>query len=71
MTTSRYIVLAKDEGLILTSDPERDRTFKLTGEDTNGAFAYFIVSDAPRGGPHVHVHHLQEETLLGAPLTEE
>jgi len=50
MTTSRYIVLAKDEGLILTSGPERDLTFKLTGEDTNGAFDYFIVSVAPRGG---------------------
>ena len=62
-TTSRYIVLAKDEGLILKSGPGRDLTFKLTGEDTNGVFDYFIVSVAPRGGPHLHVHHLQEETI--------
>ena len=62
-TTSRYIVLAKDEGLILKSGPGRDLTFKLTGEDTNGALDYFIVSVAPRGGPQLHVHHLQKETI--------
>jgi quercetin dioxygenase-like cupin family protein len=63
MVTSRYIVLAKDEGLHLNSGPGRDLTFKVTGEDTGGAFDYFIVGVAPHGGPPLHVHHLQEETI--------
>ena len=37
--------------------------FKVTGEDTNGAFDYFIVEVAPHGGPPLHVHHFQEETI--------
>lgn len=63
MTTSRYIVLAKDAGLILTSGPGRDLTFKVTGEDTGGAFDYFVVGVAPHGGPPLHVHHTQEEAI--------
>ena len=60
---SPYKVLARDEGLILTSGPGRDLIFKVTGEDTGGAFDYFIVQVAPRGGPPLHVHHVQEETI--------
>src|SRR6185437_10364058 len=63
MTTSRYRVLAKDEGLILKSGPGRDLTFKVTGDDSGGAFDYFVVGVAPHGGPPLHVHHLQEETI--------
>ena len=63
MITSRYIVLAKNEGLTLQSGPGRDLTFKVTGEDTNGAFDYFVVGVAPHGGPPLHVHHAQEETI--------
>lgn len=63
MATSRYIVLAKDAGLVLTSGPGRDLTFKVTGEDTGGAFDYFMVGVAPHGGPPLHVHHTQEETI--------
>ena len=63
MITSRYIVLAKDEGLKLQSGPGRDLIFKVTGENTGGAFDYFIVGVAPHGGPPLHVHHLQEETI--------
>ncbi len=61
--TSRYRVLAPGEGLRLQSGPGRDLIFKVTGEDTGGAFDYFIVEVAPRGGPPLHVHHRQEETI--------
>ena len=56
-------VLAAGEGLRLRSGPGRDLIFKVTGEDTGGAFDYFIVEVAPRGGPPLHVHHTQEETI--------
>lgn len=56
-------VLAADEGLRFQSGPGRDLVFKLTGEDTRGALDYFIVEVAPHGGPPLHVHHHQEETI--------
>ena len=60
---SEYIVLTPKEGLKLQSGPGRDLIFKVTGEDTNGAFDYFIVGVAPYGGPPLHIHHKQEETI--------
>ena len=66
MTTtmaSNYVVLAEGEGLRHRSGPGRDLIFKVTGEDTGGAFDYFIVEVAPHGGPPLHVHHHQEETI--------
>ena len=56
-------VLAPDEGLRLQSGPGRDLVFKVTGEDTGGAFDYFTVEVSPHGGPPLHVLHGQEETL--------
>jgi quercetin dioxygenase-like cupin family protein len=56
-------VLAPGEGLRLQSGPGRDLIFKVTGDDTNGAFDYFIVEVGPNGGPPLHVHHSQEETI--------
>ena len=50
-------------GLRLQSGPGRDLIFKVTGEDTGGLFDYFIVEVAPHGGPPLHVHHIQEETI--------
>ena len=61
--TAPYTVLAPGEGLRLQSGPGRDLIFKVTGEDTGGAFDYFIVEVAPHGGPPLHVHHKQEETI--------
>ena len=63
MIATQFKVLAPGEGLKLQSGPGRDLIFKVTGEDTNGAFDYFIVQVAPRGGPPLHVHHKQEETI--------
>ena len=63
VTASRFKVLAVGEGLRLQSGPGRDLIFKVTGEDTGGAFDYFIVEVAPRSGPPLHVHHKQEETI--------
>src|SRR5690242_349326 len=63
MVTKQYIVWGPGEGLTLQSGPGRDLIFKVTGDDTNGAFDYFVVGVAPHGGPHLHVHHRQEETI--------
>ncbi len=63
MTSSKFIVLTPQEGLRLQSGPGRDLIFKVTGEDTGGAFDYFIVEVAPHGGPPLHIHHKQEETI--------
>lgn len=62
-TTAAYTVLAPDEGRRLQSGPGRDLLFKVTGEDTGGAFDYFTVEVAPKGGPPLHVHHSQEEAI--------
>jgi quercetin dioxygenase-like cupin family protein len=59
----QHRVLASSEGLRLQSGPGRDLIFKVTGDDTGGAFDYFIVEVAPKGGPPLHVHHKQEETI--------
>jgi len=61
--TAVHTVLGPDEGLRLQSGPGRDLVFKVTGEDTRGAFDYFTVEVAPNGGPPLHVHHKQEETI--------
>ncbi len=63
ISTGRYTVLAADEGLRLTSGPGRDLVFKVTGEQTGGAFDYFTVDVTPKGGPPLHMHHKQEETI--------
>jgi quercetin dioxygenase-like cupin family protein len=62
-TATAYKVLAPGEGLRLQSGPGRDLIFKVTGEDTCGAFDFFIVEVAPGGGPPLHVHNEQEETI--------
>jgi quercetin dioxygenase-like cupin family protein len=62
-TISQQTVLAADEGMRLESGPGRDLVFKVTGDDTSGAFDYFTVEVAPKGGPPLHVHHKQEETI--------
>ena len=41
-------VLEPRDGLRLQSGPGRDLIFKVTGEDTGGAFDYFIVEVAPK-----------------------
>ena len=63
MNANPHKVWAIGEGMRLQSGPGRDLIFKVTGEDTGGAFDYFIVEVAPRGGPPLHVHHKQGETI--------
>jgi len=63
LTTTQSRVLKPKEGLKLQSGPGRELIYKVTGEDTGGAFDYFIVEVAPHGGPPLHVHHKQEETI--------
>ena len=55
--------LAPGDGLRLQSGPGRDLIFKVTGDDTDNQFDYFIVEVGPKGGPPLHVHHRQEETI--------
>jgi quercetin dioxygenase-like cupin family protein len=47
----------------MQSGPGRDLIFKLTGEETDGALDYFTVEVAAHGGPPLHVHHKQLETI--------
>jgi len=63
MTPLPHKVLGPDDGLRLQSGPGRDLVFKLTGDETGGAFDYFLVDVAPHGGPPLHVHHRQEEAI--------
>lgn len=63
MTVSQYMVLAVGEGVRVPGGPGRDLIFKATGDDTGGAFDYFIVEVAPHGGPPLHIHLKQEETI--------
>src|SRR5271169_529213 len=60
---SDHIALAEGEGLRLQSGPGRNLIFKVTGEETGGAFDYFTIEVAPHGGPPLHVHHKQDETI--------
>src|SRR5262245_9387336 len=60
---TRAKALAPGEGLRMQSGPGRDLVFKVTGEDTAGAFDFFVVEVAPRRGPPLHVHHRQEEAI--------
>jgi quercetin dioxygenase-like cupin family protein len=55
--------LDANEGLKLQSGPGRDLIFKLTGEECGGALDYFTVEVGPHGGPPLHVHHRQLETI--------
>ena len=43
MSAVTHKVLGPDDGLRLQSGPGRDLIFKVTGDDTGGAFDYFIV----------------------------
>jgi quercetin dioxygenase-like cupin family protein len=57
------VVLGREDGLRLQSGPGRDLTFKVTGEQTGGAFDYSIVAVEPHGGPPLHVHHVHAEAI--------
>jgi len=63
-TTLSPKALAENEGLRLQSGPGRDLVFKLTGDDTNGACDFFTVDVAPRSGPPLHLHRIQDESIF-------
>ena len=64
MTTMlRPKVLAPLGGVRLQSTPGRDLVFKVTGDDTGGAFDYAIVEVEAKNGPPLHVHHRQDEAI--------
>ena len=63
MTPLAHKVLGPEDGLRLQSGPGRDLVFKLTGDETGGAFDYLVVEVAPHGGPPLHVHHRREEAI--------
>jgi mannose-6-phosphate isomerase-like protein (cupin superfamily) len=63
-TTGKAKALPAGDGLKLQSGPGRDLVFKVTGDDTDGAFDFFTVEVAPMSGPPLHVHHTQEEAIF-------
>ena len=62
--TTKAKALAAGDGLKLMSGPGRELVFKVTGDDTDGAFDFFTVEVAPLSGPPLHVHHVQEEAIF-------
>jgi quercetin dioxygenase-like cupin family protein len=62
-TPTAVTVLDAAAGLRLTSGPGRDLVFKVTGEETGGAFDYGVIEVAPHGGPPLHVHHVHSEAI--------
>lgn len=62
-TTTRPKALAAGEGERLQSGPGRDLIFKVTGDETAGAFDFFVVEVAPGDGPPLHVHHTRDEAI--------
>ena len=61
MTDPRAILLAPGEGTTIGNPLGGPLTFKLRGEETNGALAAF-ESIAPSGeGPPLHVHRNEDE----------
>lgn len=64
VTTTKAKALAAGDGLKLMSGPGRELVFKVTGDDTGGAFDFFTVEVAPLSGPPLHVHHVQEEAIF-------
>jgi quercetin dioxygenase-like cupin family protein len=38
-------------------------TFKVTGEETNGAFALWEALIPPQAGPPPHIHHREDESF--------
>jgi quercetin dioxygenase-like cupin family protein len=62
-TTLRPKVLDPAGGLRLQSTPGRDLVFKVTGDDSGGAFDYAVVEVEARNGPPLHVHHRQDEAI--------
>jgi len=63
MSFMQPVVHNATEGLRLSSGPGRDLVFKLAGPQTGDAFDYFTVDVAPWGGPPLHVHYNQDETI--------
>jgi quercetin dioxygenase-like cupin family protein len=55
--------LEAGDGLRLRSGPGRDLVFKVTGEHTGGALDVFVIEVAPHGGPPLHLHHVQDESV--------
>jgi quercetin dioxygenase-like cupin family protein len=56
-------VVPRGEAATRYSLPYETLCFKARGDDTGGALDYFLVEVAPRGGPPLHTHSKQHETL--------
>jgi hypothetical protein len=59
-TKDRAKHVAPGEGKALWVAGDRV-TFKVVGEDTNGAYPLFEVESNPGGGPTPHIHHSEAE----------
>jgi quercetin dioxygenase-like cupin family protein len=62
-STGRHKVLAPHHGLLRHSVPGETLTYKVTGDDTDGALDIFVLRIQPMSGPPLHIHHQQHETI--------
>ena len=63
MVPPRYKVLGVNDGLERHSGPGETLTYKVTGDETGGAFDIFTLQMQPKSGPPLHIHHRQHETI--------
>jgi mannose-6-phosphate isomerase-like protein (cupin superfamily) len=62
MMTHTSLIRAND-GLTLKPGPVETLRFKMTHEDTDGAFDYLIGEIGYAGGPPLHIHVNEDEVL--------
>jgi quercetin dioxygenase-like cupin family protein len=58
-----YKILTADEGLERISVPGETLSYKVCGDDCEGAFDYLVLTIQPGSGPPLHVHDIQHETV--------
>lgn len=63
VSANHGILLAPGEGATVENPVVRRLTFKLRGEQTNGALTAFESVTAPGEGPPLHLHLNQDEML--------
>lgn len=62
-TLPRPLVVRSGEGRTFTAGVDRV-DFKLSGDDTGGAFALGLVTARPGGGPPPHRHRREDELFI-------
>jgi quercetin dioxygenase-like cupin family protein len=63
MSGQAYKILRPGEGLERISVPGETLSYKVCGDDNDGAFDYLVLTILPGSGPPLHVHDVQHETV--------